>query len=175
MEAKSEEAQPFFIKYTQLVPDGNIFTILEEQIEETCSLLHPLSEAQASFRYASDKWSIKDVVGHITDNERIWAYRLLRIARGDNQCYPSYEQNQFVREAQFDRIPFADVLAELKCVRASTVFLLKSLPAEAWQYQGLLNEDLLSVHQAAYAIAGHEIHHRRILTERYLSSFEHFA
>ncbi|MFB5265830.1 DinB family protein [Paenibacillus enshidis] len=168
MEANANESRPFFTNYINQVPEGNIIEILAAQIEETLSILQPLNEEQANFKYASGKWSIKEVVGHITDNERVWTYRLLRIARGDNLVYPGYEQNQFVKEAQFDHVPFKDLLEEFESLRKSTVFMLKGLPAEAWQRQGVLNQDPLTAKQAAYVIAGHEIHHQTILKERYL-------
>ncbi|MDP4097165.1 DinB family protein [Paenibacillus sp. P96] len=168
MDVQANEKKPFFTNYINQVPTGNIIEILEAQIEETLAALQPLTEEQAKFKYAADKWSIKEVVGHLIDNERVWSYRLLRIARGDNLVYPGYEQDQFVREAQFDRIPYVDLLEEFKWIRKSTAFMLKGLPAEAWQRQGVLNQDSLTVNQAAYVIAGHEIHHQNILRERYL-------
>ncbi|WP_248925713.1 DinB family protein [Paenibacillus hamazuiensis] len=171
MEARPQtnEYAPIFGMYVNAVPEGNIVHILRSNLDELVSLLEPLNEKQAEFRYAEGKWSIKEVLGHITDNERVWTYRLLRIARGDNLTFPGYEQEQFVREAQFDRISLRDLLDEFIYTRRSAALLLQGLPEEVWLKEGQLYHNKLTARAAACVIAGHEIHHRNILKERYLS------
>lgn len=166
---QTNEYASYFGRYIELVPEGSICNILKSQLSETIAMLQPVNEEQAKFRYAEDKWSIKEVLGHITDNERIWAYRLLRIVRGDVLAYPSYEEEQFVREAQFDRISFCDLLDEFTFVRRSTILLLKGLTDELWLRHGELYNSRLTARAAACVIAGHETHHRSVLKERYLS------
>src|SRR3569832_814871 len=124
------EYAPYFERYTKLVPEGSITDILAQQSNQLSALLGPINEEQAEFRYAEGKWSIKEVLGHITDNERIWAYRLLRIARGDSLNYAGYDENQFVSAADFDRVPFHDLLDAFDAVRRATIHLLRGLPEE---------------------------------------------
>ena len=106
------EYLPYYGKYVSLVPDGDILTILSKQIEETTNFLNSIPESRGSFRYASDKWSIKDVVGHLIDTERIFAYRALRFARNDKTPLPGYEQDDYVSNASFDRCTLADLASE---------------------------------------------------------------
>ena len=162
------EYAPYFERYTKLVPDGSITSILADQSKQLSAQHKPINEEQSEFRYAEGKWSIKEVLGHITDNERIWAYRLLRIARGDSLSYTGYDENQFVSAAAFDRIPFHDLLDEFDVVRKATIHLLRGLPEEAWLRSGTLYDHSLSVRAAAAVIAGHESHHCQVLRERYV-------
>ncbi|MWC28586.1 DinB family protein [Paenibacillus sp. MMS18-CY102] len=162
------EYAPYFERYTKLVPEGNFADILAQQSEQLSALLEPINEEQSEFRYADGKWSIKEVLGHITDNERIWAYRLLRIARGDSLAYAGYDENQFVGAAQFDRIPFHNLLEEFGVVRKATIHLLNGLPEEAWVRSATLYDHALTVRAAVAVIAGHELHHSQVLKERYV-------
>ncbi|WP_274649459.1 DinB family protein [Paenibacillus humicola] len=158
---------PYLERYISLVPEGSLTAILETQRSAMLALLEPVTEEQAGFCYAEGKWSVKDVLGHVTDNERIWAYRLLRAARGDGYSYPGYEQDDYVRTARFDRLPFKDLLEEFAMVRRSTILLLKGLPDEAWARKGWMYGEPLSALAAACVIAGHERHHWNVLKERY--------
>lgn len=164
------EYLPYYGKYVSLVPDGDIITVLGKQIEETEGLLNSIPESRASFRYAPDKWSIKELVGHMIDTERIFAYRALRFARNDKTPLPGYEQDDYVSNASFDSYTLADLAAELKSVRQSTVFLFKHLNPNAWTRSGLANNGEASVRALAHIIAGHELHHRGILHGKYLSA-----
>ncbi|RDU38308.1 DinB family protein [Neobacillus piezotolerans] len=159
-----------FEPYIALVPEGDIVSILERQADETAILLKGLSDAQASFRYGESKWSIKEVLGHMADCERIMAYRLLTIARGDAVPLPGFEENDYVREAGFDRESLEYLLTNFLAVRSATVHLVRSLSEEAWTRTGNANGHLVSVRAIAASIAGHELHHRKILMERYLGS-----
>jgi DinB superfamily len=164
------EYLPYYGKYISLVPDGDILAVLGKQIEETTDLLNSISESRASFRYAPDKWSIKELVGHVIDTERIFAYRALRFARNDKTPLPGYEQDDYVRSAAFDNCTLADLASEFKSVRQSTLFLFKHLDEDAWMRRGLANDAEASVRALAHIIAGHELHHREILRSRYLSA-----
>jgi uncharacterized damage-inducible protein DinB len=164
--AKDEYSQPF-ARYVERVPDGALLGHLERQAEDTAAVLGALSEERAGYRYAPDKWSVKQLVGHLTDAERIFSYRLLRFARNDATALPGFDENPYVEAAEFDRRTLADLLAELACVREATVRLLRGLPAEAETRRGVASGGTLSVRALAYVIAGHELHHREVLRTRY--------
>ena len=164
------EYLPYYGKYISLVPDGDIITVLEKQIQETTGFLESIPESRAGFRYAPDKWSIKELVGHMIDSERIFAYRALRFARNDKTPLPGYEQDDYVSNASFDRCTLTGLASELKSVRQSTLFLFKHLDENAWMRRGLANDSEASVRALAHIIAGHELHHREILRSRYLSA-----
>lgn len=164
------EYLPYYGKYVSLVPDGDILNVLGKQIEETVGLLNGIPESRANFRYAPDKWSIKELVGHVIDTERIFAYRALRFARNDKTPLPGYEQDDYVSNASFDSCTLTDLASELKTVRQSTLFLFKHLDESAWMRRGLANDSEASVRALAHIIAGHELHHREILRSRYLSA-----
>lgn len=160
----------YYGKYVSLVPGGNILEVLSEQFDETLALLQSVSETRAGFRYAAGKWSVKELVGHMIDTERIFAYRALRFARNDMTPLPGYEQDDYIRNASFDACALAELAAEFESVRRSTLFLFKHLDADAWMRKGLANESEVSVRALAYIVAGHELHHRGILRDRYLST-----
>ena len=158
-----------FGKYIALVPAGDVVAVLGSQIEETLALLRSVPEERGGFRYAPGKWSVKELVGHLIDTERIFSYRALRFARGDKTAVPGYEQDDYVRGGSFDAVPLAELAEEFASVRRATVFLFKHLDEEAWARRGLASDSEVSVRALAYLIAGHELHHRRVLREKYLS------
>ncbi|MCM3900918.1 MAG: DinB family protein [Pyrinomonadaceae bacterium] len=162
------EYLPYYGRYVSLVPDGDILTVLGEQAEETAGLLNSIPESRANFRYAPDKWSIKELVGHLIDCERIFAYRALRFARNDQTPLSGFEQDDYVSNASFDSCRLADLSSELRSVRQSTILLFKHLDTNAWMRSGLANDSEASVRALAHIIAGHELHHRQILRTRYL-------
>lgn len=165
---ESTEYRPYYGRYISLVEDGDILTVLSKQVEDTLALLGDIPESRADFRYAPDKWSIKELLGHLIDTERIFAYRALRFARNDQTPLPGYEQDDYVRNASFDGYPLADLAAEFQVVRKSSLSLFKHLDKGAWMRQGKANDSDVSVRALAYIIAGHELHHREILRSRYL-------
>ncbi len=165
----STEYAPYYGKYVSLVPDGDIITQLRQQFTETTELLRAVSEQQANARYAPGKWSIKEVVGHLIDAERVFAYRVLRFSRGDTRPLAGFDQDPYVASAAFDRYPLSELVAELECVRESTLYLLNRLDADAWERRGIASENEVSVRGLAYIIAGHELHHRQILRDKYLN------
>lgn len=167
---QQSEYLPYYEKYVSMVPDGPIINTLGNQIAETLELLAGIPESQAGFRYGTDKWSIKELVGHVIDSERIFAYRALRFARDDKNALPGYEQDDYVRSAEYDSWPLKEIASELKSVRDSTIFLLKHLKTDAWTRTGVANDAQVSVRALAYIIAGHELHHREVLQTRYLQA-----
>ena len=160
----------FYENYVSLVPSGDFLEILRDQRRELVGLLSPLSEDQAEFRYAPGKWSIKEVLGHITDAERIFAYRLLRIARGDETPLASFEQNGYIKTGNFSARKLEDLLHEFSTVRESTICLVRSLDDAAWLRRGTASLKEVSVLALAFIIAGHERHHRLILEKHYLAA-----
>lgn len=160
----------YYGRYVSLVADGDILSVLSRQSDDTLALLKSIPESQAAFRYAPDKWSIKEVVGHMIDTERIFAYRALRFARNDRTPLPGYEQDDYIRHGSFDEYPLEDLSAEFESVRRSTLFLFKHLEEAAWMRRGAANGSEVSVRALAYIIAGHELHHREVLRSRYLQS-----
>ncbi|HWO01771.1 MAG TPA: DinB family protein [Blastocatellia bacterium] len=165
--AQTEYAE-YYDKYISRVADGNIITVLGQQIDNTVALLRGLSEAQAAFRYAPEKWSVKEVVGHLIDSERIFGYRALRFARNDQTPLSGFEQNDYVREASFDDQSLSDLASELEHVRRANLLLMRGLTDEAWARRGEANGNPVSVRALAYMIAGHELHHMEIVRTKYL-------
>jgi uncharacterized damage-inducible protein DinB len=167
---KPSDYAPFYENYISLVPEGELLQILESQLQDWQRLLGDLSEPAADFRYAPDKWSIKEVLGHVSDSERIFAYRLLRIARGDQTPLAGFEQDDYVRTANSSARNRSDLLAEFAAVRRATITLMSSLGDAAWIRRGVANQREISATALAFIIAGHERHHWLILEQRYLPS-----
>jgi uncharacterized damage-inducible protein DinB len=155
-------------KYVALVPGGDFLDILLNQQRDLVRLLSPLTEEQAEFRYAPGKWSVKEVLGHISDTERIFAYRLLRIARGDQTPLAGFEQDGYIQNGNFSARKLSDLLHEFSTVREATVSLVRSLDDAAWLRRGTASQREVSVLALAFVIAGHERHHRILFEERYL-------
>jgi uncharacterized damage-inducible protein DinB len=164
------EYAPYYARYIDLVPDGPVVEALRRQITETQTLLRGLSAEQAAFRDAPGKWSVTEVVGHLADAERIFAYRALRFARGDATHLPGFDESAYAAQAGFGARLLAEVLAELVAVRAATVALYSGFDEAALGRRGIANDVPVSVRAIAWIIAGHEIHHRTILRERYLAA-----
>jgi hypothetical protein len=162
------EYVPYYERYISLVSDGDILITLSRQLDESLALLGSISEEQANHRYAPDKWSIKELVGHVIDTERIFAYRALRFARNDRTPLPGYDQDDYIRGASFDDYSLADLASEFEHVRRANLSLFKHLDEDAWKRRGTANESEVSVRALAFIIAGHELHHMAILRNRYL-------
>lgn len=171
----ADEYDPSYAQYIARVPDGDIIAILATQIDDTLALLRELSDEQALFAYGPGKWSIKEVIGHVADAERVFAYRALRFARGDATPLPGFDENTYTPAGRFDERPLASLCAELVTVRRATVALLAGLPREGWTYAGKANDAGISVRALAWITAGHELHHREILAQRYLGPGPRFA
>ena len=161
------EHAPYYTRYVDLVADGDILGTLAGQIRGTLAALRRVSEADSLKRYAAGKWSMREVLGHMIDTERIFACRALRFARNDATALPGFEQDDYIPAAQFDRRPWADLLEEFAAVRQSNLLMLRGLTSEAWLRQGVASGNPVSVRALAYIIAGHELHHMRVLREKY--------
>ena len=166
---RETEYAPYYGRYISLVPRTDIIGVLQKQQEDTESL-RGLSDEEACFRYSPDKWSIKQVLGHVIDTERIFAYRALRIARGDKTPIEGFEQDDYVRNAPFERISMTELMNEYAAVRTSTISLFRHFAPEAWTRIGTASGKEVSVRALAYMIAGHELHHRKVLKEKYFPS-----
>jgi hypothetical protein len=164
---KTEYAATFENSIRQ-VPEGNVLEILESQIGETVRFLDGLPEEKADHCYAPGKWSIKEVVGHLIDSERIMTYRALRFARGDETPLPGYEENDYAENANFDKLSLKVITDELRAVRLSSLYLFRSFDDEMWIRKGKASGFDFSVRTIPYQVVGHEIHHMKIIRERYL-------
>ena len=164
------EYAPYYQPYVELVQEGDLITILSEQMEEMVAFLKDITDLQAEYRYGEGKWSLKEVIGHVIDAERIMAYRLLSIARGESQNLPGFNEEDYVRQAAFTKQSVDELLQHFTIVRQSTVVLLKSLGDEEWLRRGSANNYDITVRALAVIIAGHELHHRHIINERYMKS-----
>jgi hypothetical protein len=163
------EYAPYYERYIALVPSHDILTALDEQRRQTVLLLSCRTDAEGDFRYAPDKWNAKEVLGHVCDTERIFAYRALRIARADATPMEGFEQDDYVRNGPFAQSPISDLIEDYIAVRRSTISLLRSLDEAAWLRRGVANKNEVTVRALAYIIAGHELHHRGILEEKYFA------
>jgi hypothetical protein len=151
-----------------LVPAGDIAMVLEQQMGDTETLLGGLGDEQGNYRYAPGKWSVKEVIGHLIDSERVFAYRALRIARNDKTPLPGFEQDDYVAAGGFDRRSLADLAREFEHVRNATLDLIRPLSKEAFDRRGVANNAEVSVRALVWIIAGHELHHKEVLRRRYL-------
>jgi hypothetical protein len=159
---------PYYARYVALVPGDDVLAALAGQIGPTLEVLRGIPEERGGFRYAPGKWSLKEMLGHVIDAERIFTYRALRFGRHDPTPLPGYEQDDDIRNASFDACRLADLADELGHVRQSTLAFFRHLAPEAWLRVGTANDDPVSVRALAWIIAGHELHHLQVLRERYL-------
>jgi uncharacterized damage-inducible protein DinB len=162
------EYDPYYERYISLVQTDDMAATLQKQAQETRDLLGKVSTEKADFRYAPGKWSVKEVVGHINDTERIMSYRVLRISRGDQTPIEGFEQDDYVAGGKFACRTLDNLLQEFMTIRNATIQLIRHLDPEAAERRGTANQKQISARAVIYIIAGHELHHRRILQEKYL-------
>jgi hypothetical protein len=162
------EYAPYYDRYISLVPGNDVLAAFDDQRRQTLLLLSGRTEDDGDVRYAPDKWSLKEVLGHVNDGERIMSYRALRISRGDTTPIEGFEQDDYVRNGPFSRTALADLIEDYIAVRRATVTLFRNLDEAAWSRRGTANKNEVTVRALAYIIAGHELHHRRIIEEKYL-------
>lgn len=162
------EYASYYDRYVSLVAANDILAALEDQRRQMLLLLCGRTEADGDLRYAPDKWSLKEVLGHVNDTERIMSYRALRISRGDATPIEGYEQDDYVRNGPFARLPLANLIEDYIAVRRTTISLFRNLDEGDWSRRGVANKNEVTVRALAYIIAGHELHHRRIIEEKYL-------
>jgi len=160
------EYSPGMANYIRLVAAGDLLTLLTEQPKALSRLLGNLSDEQSLVRHAPYTWTIKQVVGHMTDCERIFGYRALRLSRNDATPLPGFDENAYMQFANFDACPLAQLLAEFEHIRQSHLLMFGHLEDEAWLRTADVNNHLTSVRAIAYAMAGHAKHHLDILQKR---------
>jgi uncharacterized damage-inducible protein DinB len=165
---KADEHAPYYSRYIERVPNGDLLTVLRDQSMETVALLRDLSPERANYAYAPGKWTVKEVVGHIIDAERIFGYRALRFARGDTTELAGFEQDPYVPAGNFGQRSLGDLLEELQVVRAATIHLVRHANDEVLARRGIASGKEVTVRALFYIIAGHERHHVGLLRERYL-------
>jgi hypothetical protein len=165
---ESHEAAPYYFKYIEQVPSGDVVDVLQSQFDETLALLSGISEERSLHRYAPDKWSFRQVINHVNDCERLFVFRAFWFARGFDSPLPSFEEKISAAGARADEFSWASHVEEFRGVRLSTLGFFRNLPAEAWTRSGTASEMLFTVNALAYLAAGHHTHHLTILRERYL-------
>lgn len=164
---EEREYDPYFSRYVSLVPEGNFFDLLGVQTHETKNFFESLSEETGNYRYATGKWSIKEVLGHIIDFERVFAYRAMCIARGEQQSLPAFDQDAYAAVAEYEAVPLSKVVQHFTALRVSTFLLLEQFSETAWARTGISNGKAITVRALGYIIAGHERYHMRVISERY--------
>ncbi len=162
------EYASFYENYIARVQGSDILATLDEQRRQMLLLLSGRKESDGDIRYAPGKWSVKEVLGHICDAERIMGYRALRIARNDSTPLPGFDENNYVANAPFAHLPLPDLIEDFIAIRRATLSLFRNFDEPAWTRRGVANNNEVTVRALAYIIAGHELHHRRMLEERYL-------
>jgi uncharacterized damage-inducible protein DinB len=165
----ASEHLPYYGKYVDRVPDGDLLQTMRTQLDETLALVRGLPEERGGHRYAPGKWSIREVLSHVIDAERIFAYRALRIGRGDATPLASFDENAYAAASNADARTLADLAEELAHVRLGNLALFRSLDDEALARRGTASGGEVSVRALAWIIAGHERHHVALLRERYLA------
>jgi hypothetical protein len=162
------EAASYYFTYIDRVPQDDIVGVMESQLEDVGKILASISEDKSLHRYAPDKWSIRQVLSHLNDTERAFAFRALCFGRDFHDPLPGFDQNISVNAARADEHSWASHVAEFRDVRRATLALFRKLPSEAWRRSGVASGNLVTVNALAYMIAGHVAHHVAILQERYL-------
>jgi hypothetical protein len=164
----ADECGAYYFTYINLVPDGDIVRTLQAQHAHVHALLKNTTGAQTAARPAPKEWNIKEVVAHLSDAERLFAFRALWFARGEQAALPGMEPNPWVDLSNANARSLSDLLAEFDHVRAASIALFANLDASAWQRRGIASNNIMSVRALAWIIAGHELHHNRSLREVYL-------
>lgn len=164
----SDEAAAYYFNYIDQVPGDDVLDVLGAQVADALPLLEEVSEERSLYRYAPGKWSLREVVSHINDTERVFAFRAFWFARGFDSPLPSFDQEIGVAGARPDEIDWARHLEEMRAVRSATLSLFHHLPEEAWERKGTASDLPFTVRALAFIAAGHCAHHLRIVRERYL-------
>lgn len=164
---EASEYAPFYHGYVTMVPDGDVVELVRSTGREVLEALGRIPETRGDHRYGPDKWTIREVIGHLIDAERIFTYRALRVARGDRTPLAAFDENEFVKTAGSEARTLASLTRELGAVREATAQLFESLPDEAWGRSGIASGKDVSLRALAYITTGHAMHHLRILRERY--------
>ena len=165
---EADEYNEYYAGYVALVTEDDVIEALEDQIDEIKHLLKSIPEEKGDHSYGEGKWTIKQVIGHLIDTERVFSYRALRFSKGDTTVLPGYDQDLFVEKGDFNKRPLHDLRKELTSLRKANVILFRNLPEGADVLKGNANGNEVSVRALAYMMVGHIRHHLNIIRERYL-------
>ncbi len=163
------EYAPYYQSYIDQVSENEIPPVMRAQMDELDVLLGKVEPQQETYRYAEGKWSIREIVGHLIDGERVFGYRVFCIARGEQQNLPGFDQDEYMLTAPYDRIELEDLLSELRLIRLGNIAMLRTLDEESWSRSGVANGNAVSVRALVFIMAGHVRHHMNVLRERYLT------
>ncbi len=164
-----EEFAPFYAGYIEFAAKrGDVFAAMTQQIDEMKSALGKLSDKQARFRNAPEEWSIKEIISHLIDSERVFSYRMLRISRNDQTPLPGFEQNDYVKMSGADELPLEDLLSEFEYLRRANILAVKGMSEEATKRMGIASNAPVSARALIYMLVGHVEHHMASLHEKYL-------
>ena len=165
---RADEHLAYYSTYIDRVPDGDIVEILKRETPQALEFLRSIPESKFDFQYAPEKWTIRQIVGHLSDGERVFQYRAWRFSRADTTPVPGFEENLYVANAPFARVSMPDLIDEFENLRRASIHLFENLDEEAMSRRGAANNAEVSVRAIAYIIAGHVSHHIQVLKERYL-------
>jgi len=163
----ANEAAPYYFGYINRVTGDDILSTLQSQLDETLRVLRTISEEKSLYRYAPEKWSIRQMWGHVNDTERVFLMRALWFARHFETALPSFDQDIAVMAAKSDDIPWNRHVEEFREIRLATISFFRNLPEEAWMRTGVASGNPFSVRSCAYIVAGHVAHHAAVLSEKY--------
>ncbi len=163
------EYAPDYQGYVDQVSEGDIMQVLRSEIDDLDVLLSRVPAEKETYAYADGKWTIREVVGHLIDGERVFGYRALCIARGEKQNLPGFDQNDYMATAPYNQVELEDLLSEIRLARLSNIAMFRSLDEEAWNRAGTANNNQVTVRAIAFIMAGHVRHHLKVLRERYLT------
>ena len=169
LKPETSEYNPYYEKYISLIEEGELLNALERQPSELRSLLNGLDEEKGKYAYADGKWSIKEVLSHLVDGERIFGYRVLRISRGDETPIEGFEQDGYIENSHANERSFEDLLEELSLQRNANLLMLKNLRDDGWKRLGTASQSPVSVRALGFIMAGHVRHHINILKDQYLA------
>jgi uncharacterized damage-inducible protein DinB len=162
------EAASYYSKYIDRITSEDIVAVLTTQLDETLTFLSQIAEEQSLHRYAAGKWSMRELLGHVNDTERVFMFRALWFARGFEDSLPSFDQEIGYKAANSEDVSWASHVDEFKAIRLSTLSFFRNLPSDAWMRSGIASDSSVTVRALAYIVAGHLSHHLAILQERYL-------
>ena len=163
------EYAPYYQSYVDQVSENDILHLLRAEVDELDVLLGQLPAEKETYAYAEGKWTIREIIGHLIDGERVFGYRALCIARGEKQNLPGFDQDDYMLTAPYKHIELEDLLSELRLVRLSNLAMFRSLDEEAWNRLGSANGNEITVRALAFIMGGHLRHHMNVLRERYLT------
>ena len=164
------EFDPYYTGYIGQVIEDDAVSALEAELTESLAFFRTVDEKVSTSPYAEDKWTIRELLGHVIDTERIMSYRALRFARNDQTELPGFEQDDFIKSASFNSVSMGDMLREFEHLRRANILMFRNLSDEAWHRHGRANNKQITVRALAFIIVGHEKHHRKIVKERYLAA-----